>query len=73
MGRNEAKKNLFFAKLINEAQTSQERDIAYTPLIAIVVAMFLDRLNFVFFINSVIRWDEKQWKVSPVISQNQLY
>ena len=65
MGRKEAKKNLFFAKLINEAQIFQERDIACTPLIAIVVAMFLDRLNFVSFINSFISWDEKQWKVSP--------
>jgi transposase len=65
MTLNKAKKNLLFARLINNARSEQDRDIAYTPLITIVVAMFLDRLSFVSFINSVIRWDEKQWKVSP--------
>jgi len=66
MAPKKASKNLFFAKLIHDAEeTVKERDIAQTPLIAIVVALFLDRLNFVAFINSVLRWDEKQWHVSP--------
>ena len=66
MAANRASKNLFFAKLIHDAEeTVLKRDIAQTPLVAIVVALFLDRLNFVSFINSVVRWDEKQWQVSP--------
>ena len=65
MARKKAKKNSFFTNLIKDAQKVQQRDISFTPLITIVVAIFLDRLNFVSFINSVIHWDEKQWRVSP--------
>jgi len=66
MVAKKASKNLFFAKLIHDAeQTVLERDITQTPLVAIIVALFLDRLNFVGFINSDVLWDEKQWQLSP--------
>jgi len=63
--KKRAKKDSVFTDLIKDAETANERDIVQTPLLAIIVATFLDRLNFVSFINSVVKWDEKQWRVSP--------
>ena len=65
MAQKKARKNQFIASIIEDARTTQKRETAYTPFIAIVVALLLNRLNFVSFLNSVIRWDETQWKVSP--------
>jgi hypothetical protein len=45
---------------MKDAETANERDIVQTPLLAIIVTTSLDRLNFVSFINSVVKWDEKQ-------------
>ncbi len=36
-----------------------------TPLIAMVVASFLDRIEFVETINAALTWDQSQWRVSP--------
>jgi transposase len=65
MPKKKAKKNVIFSKLLKDVETAEQRDIAQTPLLAIIVATFLDRLDFVPFINSVVTWDEKQWRVSP--------
>ncbi|NLA38710.1 MAG: IS1634 family transposase, partial [Methanomicrobiales archaeon] len=36
-----------------------------TPLIAVVVAYFLDQIEFVEAINAALTWDQSQWRVSP--------
>ena len=53
--------NMIFQQAAEKERVSDSQ----TPLIAIVVASFLDRLGFVEFINSVITWDQSQWRVSP--------
>jgi transposase len=65
MARRKTKKNTLFKKFIQDVESAHQREIKHTPLIALIVATFLDRLGFVPFINSVVRWDEKQWQVSP--------
>jgi len=65
MARRKTKKNTLFKKFIQDVESAHQREIKQTPLIALIVATFLDRLGFVPFINSVVRWDEKQWQVSP--------
>jgi|CZCB01.1.fsa_nt_gi hypothetical protein len=48
-------------------QASEKKRItaSQTPLIAIVVASYLDRLGFVEYIDSMLTWDPTQWRVSP--------
>jgi len=36
-----------------------------TPFPLLVIATYLNRLNFKEFINSRLRWDQAQWKYSP--------
>lgn len=38
-----------------------------TPLLAIIVSLFLDKIGFVEYIDEMIKWDKKQWRVSPGI------
>jgi len=65
MARRKTKKNSLFKKFIQDVESAEQRDVEQTPLLALIVATFLDRLGFVQFINSVVTWDEKQWQVSP--------
>ncbi len=65
MARRKTKKNTIFKKFIQDVESAELRDIEQTPLLALIVATFLDRLGFVPFINSVVTWDQKQWRVSP--------
>lgn len=65
MARRKTKKNTIFKKFIQDVESAEQRDVAQTPLLALIVATFLDRLGFVQFINSVVIWDQKQWRVSP--------
>jgi transposase len=65
MARRKTKKNTIFKKFIQDVESAEQRDVEQTPLLALIVATFLDRLGFVPFINSVVTWDQKQWRVSP--------
>lgn len=65
MARRKTKKNTIFKKIIQDVESAEQRDVEQTPLLALIVATFLDRLGFVPFINSVVTWDQKQWRVSP--------
>jgi len=65
MARRKTKKNTIFKKFIQDVESAEQRDVEQTPLLAFIVATFLDRLGFVPFINSVVTWDQKQWRVSP--------
>lgn len=65
MARRKTKKNTIFKKFIQDVESAEQRDVEQTPLLALIVATFLDRLGFVSFINSVVTWDQKQWRVSP--------
>lgn len=65
MARRKTKKNTIFKKFIQDVESAELRDVEQTPLLALIVATFLDRLGFVPFINSVVTWDQKQWQVSP--------
>ncbi len=65
MARRKTKKNTIFKKFIQDVESTEQRDVEQTPLLAFIVATFLDRLGFVPFINSVVTWDQKQWRVSP--------
>lgn len=38
-----------------------------TPLIFLIIKHYADRLGIVDYINRIIDWDEKQWKISPGI------
>lgn len=51
--------------IFQQAAEKERVSALQTPLIAIVVSSFLDRLGFVEFINSVLTWDQTQWRVSP--------
>lgn len=65
MARRKTKKNTIFKKFIQDVESAEQRDVEQTPLLALIVATFLDRLGFVQLINSVVIWDQKQWRVSP--------
>lgn len=65
MARRKTKKDTIFKKFIQDVESVEQRDVEQTPLLALIVATFLDRLGFVPFINSVVTWDQKQWRVSP--------
>lgn len=60
MARRKTKKNTIFKKFIQDVESAEQRDVEQTPLLALIVATFLDRLGFVPFINSVVTWDQKQ-------------
>ena len=51
--------------LLKGAIKKEESGDKRTPLTAIIVACFLDRLNFVEFLNEHLKWDSRQWRVSP--------
>ena len=63
--KQKIKQKTEFKKFIQDVEAVEQRNVEQTPLIAIIVATFLDRLGFVPFINSAVLWDEKQWRVSP--------
>ncbi|MCP1716378.1 transposase [Methanocalculus alkaliphilus] len=65
MARRKTKKSTIFKKFIQDVELAEQWDVEQTPLLALIVATFLDRLGFVPFINSVVTWDQKQWRVSP--------
>ena len=65
MARKKNKSTKILEGLINGAIEQRDTGEQFTPLIAIIVANFLDRLDFVEFINRRLVWDEKQWQVSP--------
>ncbi|GAB6285143.1 MAG: hypothetical protein STSR0009_13440 [Methanoregula sp.] len=58
--KKRAKKDPVISDLMKDVENANERDIVQTPLLAIIVTISLDRLNFVSFIKSVVTWDEKQ-------------
>ncbi len=60
MVRRKTKKNTIFKKIIQDVESAEQRDVEQTPLLALIVATFLDRVGFVPFINSVVTWDQKQ-------------
>ena len=49
------------SKSVRSSQKHGER----TPLQLLIVASYLNRLNFIETINNSVRWDEDQWKFSP--------
>ena len=49
------------AKTIHSSQQHSGR----TPLQLLIIASYLNRLNFINTVNNRIRWDENQWKFSP--------
>lgn len=51
--------------IIQQAGKNKRITASQTPLIAIVVASYLDRLGFVEYIDSMLTWDQSQWRVSP--------
>ncbi len=65
MAKRKTKKSPVFKKLIRDVETAEQDDEKETPLLALIVATFLDRLGFVPFINAAVTWDESQWHVSP--------
>ena len=48
-------------QIINGAEDSALR----TPAALIVIATYLNRLNFIDSVNQKVRWDPTQWKYSP--------
>lgn len=52
-----------FEQIIHSTEPKNER----TPLQLLVIATYLNRLSFIDHINSLLDWDEKQWKFSPGI------
>ena len=48
-------------KIIQSAQDTALR----TPATLIVIATYLNRLNFIASVNQKVRWDPSQWKFSP--------
>ncbi len=53
--------NLIFQQAAEKGRVSASQ----TPLLAIVVASFLDRIGFVEYLDSTLTWDRSQWRVSP--------
>ncbi|MBA7482231.1 IS1634 family transposase ISTth3 [subsurface metagenome] len=51
--------------IFQQAADQERISASQTPLIAIVVASFLDRIGFVECIDSMLTWDPTQWRVSP--------
>jgi len=46
---------------------SSQKQYGRTPLQLLIIASYLNRLDFITTINNSVRWDEKQWKFSPGI------
>lgn len=65
MARKRNRSTKLLNGLITGAIKQRESGEQFTPLIAIIVSNFLDRLSFVEFINEQLVWDENQWRVSP--------
>ncbi len=59
MARRKTKKNTIFKKFIQDVESTEQRDVEQNPLLAFIVATFLDRLGFVPFIDAVVTWDHK--------------
>ena len=51
--------------ILQESLEKEHCTALRTPLIAVVVASFLDRIEFVETINAALTWDQSQWRVSP--------
>ncbi len=51
--------------IIQQAAEKERVTASQTPLIAIIVASFLDRTGFVEYIDSTRTWDQSEWRVSP--------
>ena len=51
--------------ILQESLEKEHYTALRTPLIAVVVASFLDRIEFVETINAALTWDQSQWRVSP--------
>lgn len=52
--KQKIKQKTEFKKFIQDVEAAEQRNIEQTPLLALIVATFLDRLGFVPFINSVV-------------------
>ncbi len=51
--------------IIQQAVDRQWVTISQTPLPALIVASFLDKIGFVEYIDAMVTWDPTQWQVSP--------
>ena len=51
--------------IIQQAVDHQWVTVSQTPLPALIVASFLDKIGFVEYIDAMVTWDPTQWQVSP--------
>lgn len=51
--------------IIQQAANRQWVTASQTPLPALIVASFLDKIGFVEYIDAMVTWDPIQWRVSP--------
>ena len=60
-----ARKRTFKQDLSNIIRSSHQISENRTPIQLLIIASYLNRLKFIETINAQVRWDEKQWKLSP--------
>lgn len=53
-----------FNRVITQSSRQEDKDYR-TPLQLLVIATYLNRLNFIDYINTHLTWDKTQWKHSP--------
>lgn len=50
---------------LSKTVRSSQQNCGRTPLQLLIIASYLNRLNFIDTVNASVRWDENQWKFSP--------
>jgi hypothetical protein len=56
----------FYNGVAKLAKISRKRPYS-TPVLFLVIKHYADRFGIVDYFNRIIKWDEKQWKISPGI------
>ena len=60
------KEQQFYNGVAKLAKISRKRPYS-TPVLFLVIKHYADRFGIVDYFNQIIKWDEKQWKISPGI------
>ena len=54
-----------FKHNFDKVVTTSEQKNEHTPFQLLIIATYLNRLNFIDLVNRMITWDESRWKFSP--------